>query len=763
MQSLSPKQVYFADNMTNQFVEQGWNSAFGQNLKANGLISSILPIAMAVYQNLHQHQGNRSDLIGPLEQALISRGFTPGDLEWLQVHSSGDFSGISSRGTAQSVVGAHRGAISDRVSQGTHGRPVSTGDNTPVSGPQPGGMAQPRRSPSRNNQINNPQAIGLAQMLVQQGWNSTAGQQIQSLWANGLRQPNFLLTIYRQVIRMASGRHDLWGPIAKALQQAGVPLNASTLGQFQGETNPAVLVNRADNMFQQKGAVLCDNLLESDPRALSRLNQVRQGALAGDWANKQIMNYTRECLIERGAPAILVSQATMAGEGELEQAVEGVIKRANNGDQNAMAMLAQVRKQALGGSPQAILAYNHAMQVVSAGCDDLDESISNHVSDSVSGRPLSGYVSGGVGYAATMGAERRKRAVPTHKQVKHAHAASHPMASKHHPISTLPGTGSGSSSGQGSRTGSPIDQLVAAAKAGNKSAIKEIDTIANNAEHGDQRAISLMQAIQAKYGSSGKSKQARAVGISHGKPVTSRRIAKMAGDFGYEFGPGGANLFMRGVANPTSRVPPGLPSDAANCLTTGQCIGLAQRLQAARVPGAALSVLNPMMGWEHGEFSFGDEGQITARNYAGDYDWAQDQMRAGDTGEIQVNRTAFILKLRQRNEAARKLDGILREIAEIEHANPPVQTIIIVTSDTMDDGASGQFASNPAYMGAEGQINARDMGDPNFAKQQIADGNVQTIDVNQDAFRILVAQVSDLDSKIGAAQASMNREINQIH
>jgi hypothetical protein len=244
----------------------------------------------------------------------------------------------------------------------------------------------------------------------------------------------------------------------------------------------------------------------------------------------------------------------------------------------------------------------------------------------------------------------------------------------------------------------------------------------------------------------------------------------------------------------------------------------------------------------------GDEGQITAEEYGGDSYFAQNQMRAGDTTEISVNRDAFIKLLGQRNQLAKELDATLKIIADIKHANPNEPTVIIVTVDTGDDGGNGMYANfagdfgadvmsssgakpidvlmaamfaaatqlqqstqpadvitfqnavnnhlgsdvlpadgifsaavstmldtvteSPAYaawssgvssFGAEGQINAAQMGDPNFAKNEMASGHVQTIQVNQDAFRELFTQRAQLTQQLHAAEVEKNALINELH
>jgi len=598
MKSYSSQDIANASQAYNDFIRNGWGSSFGQVLKAQGGViqpGPNLKLAIFMLQNTWQNYNNRTDLWQPINQALAASGISPAQLDMLRRSRPGDFSAIS-------------GMVVSPVSSGVS-TPISSGvGQRQYGGMQPSGPSGIPGAPSTAGIRNySPQEIANANQaynqFVQQGWNSSFGQVTKAQGGVIQRGPALRLALYvfQQTRQNYPQRSDLWQPIMQMLLSSGFtqyqidqltrsqPGNFSALSgaQVYGESNPQKLVDAADHMFQQKGLALAHGMLTSDPRTLSRLTQVRNGAQSGDWANKQIMTYARQALIEAGAPAVMVSQATMHGEGEVEKAVEAMIIRANNHDQNAMGMLDQVRRQALRGVPEAQLAYNHAMQVISSG------DTSKLSQGDLRGSTMHG----------EFGAEEKKKKAPpakvTKQNVRHAALVSHPIAQKHHPISTIPGSGSGAAGKNGSQT--PIDQLIAAAKAGNPTAVKELARIQAAAARGDQRAISLMNAIQAKTSNTIKGKQARAVSLSHGKPITTHKIAKMAGDFGYEYGPAGANLFLDGVANPHAHVPSHVDPDVANCITTGQCVGMARNLQAVRVPGANLSNLNPMMGWEHGE------------------------------------------------------------------------------------------------------------------------------------------------------------------
>lgn len=243
----------------------------------------------------------------------------------------------------------------------------------------------------------------------------------------------------------------------------------------------------------------------------------------------------------------------------------------------------------------------------------------------------------------------------------------------------------------------------------------------------------------------------------------------------------------------------------------------------------------------------GAEGQITAAE-AGDPYFASQQMERGQTGEIHVNRDAFIDLLGQRNQKAKELDAIKHEISQIKHVMDDQPTVILITIDTGEDGGNGAYANfagevvgstmdpqdavtaalfftanklqtstqpadviafqtaynyyanqigaseiatdgvfglktsdlfdtvvgSPKFagwvsatfgtcFGDEGQITAGQMGDPNFARNQLASGDVQQIEVNRIAFEKLFQQRAQLDHAIETANLERQALINDIH
>jgi len=107
--------------------------------------------------------------------------------------------------------------------------------------------------------------------------------------------------------------------------------------------------------------------------------------------------------------------------------------------------------------------------------------------------------------------------------------------------------------------------------------------------------------------------------------------------------------------------------------------------------------------------------------------WATGQ--APDQPTLDVNRDAFRRLVQQRNALRRKLHRLRWRVAKRERGRlPPLPVLYVVVQD------------DPVTMGWEGQQNAAQLGDPNFARRQIASGDWQQIEVSREAFRTLLRE-----------------------
>ncbi len=121
--------------------------------------------------------------------------------------------------------------------------------------------------------------------------------------------------------------------------------------------------------------------------------------------------------------------------------------------------------------------------------------------------------------------------------------------------------------------------------------------------------------------------------------------------------------------------------------------------------------------------------------------------------DIAVNTQAFRQLVDERNALSRNLFTLKARIAKRMRSEVPVAPVLyLVRFDNADfaQNASGEF-------GWEGRINAAQMGDPDFAKKQIAKGNLREIWVSRDGFRRLVKERSLLLKAIAKATATLAR------
>jgi len=90
---------------------------------------------------------------------------------------------------------------------------------------------------------------------------------------------------------------------------------------------------------------------------------------------------------------------------------------------------------------------------------------------------------------------------------------------------------------------------------------------------------------------------AQAVKLSHAEPLRAIDVGQMSASFGTE---GGRRRFLEGVRNPTAPVRPSprLSRVDVACIRSGQCVGMANKYQMARMPGVSLAVLSPAVARE---------------------------------------------------------------------------------------------------------------------------------------------------------------------
>jgi len=138
-------------------------------------------------------------------------------------------------------------------------------------------------------------------------------------------------------------------------------------------------------------------------------------------------------------------------------------------------------------------------------------------------------------------------------------------------------------------------ELVAAARAGSRKAVQQIQDVVRAARSGDPRAQGLAEAIRSYTRTHPEFENevldGHAANLSHSHPLTARRVQNIAAGFSGE----GQRMFHEHVRNPY-----GAPSPMREGYM-GQVVGRAQAIQAARFPDSSLERYSPRVARELGE------------------------------------------------------------------------------------------------------------------------------------------------------------------
>ena len=109
--------------------------------------------------------------------------------------------------------------------------------------------------------------------------------------------------------------------------------------------------------------------------------------------------------------------------------------------------------------------------------------------------------------------------------------------------------------------------------------------------------------------------------------------------------------------------------------------------------------------------------------------------RAPDEPTLDVNRDAFRRLVHERNALRRKLHRLRWRVAKRQRGRlPPMPVLYVVVEGSEVSG------EDVVSLGWEGQINARQLGDPSFARRQLARGDWQQIEVSRESFRTLLRE-----------------------
>jgi hypothetical protein len=274
---------------------------------------------------------------------------------------------------------------------------------------------------------------------------------------------------------------------------------------------------------------------------------------------------------------------------EQAAAIVDAIEEARDGDQNSLAMILENEEAATNGDPDDPETDNAA-------------AINGFVQLYVTANPVPESGDGAMSPAFGAADHERHPSHPRHAKSahgKHPHKA-HAEHMRH--LQRANGGGGGGGGGGGSsQSTSPTGgaSMQSAAKEIRDAAKKIANKYGVGADHA-LRAAHAQSAMSYGFGmdTAGMHEMealhnlAQAIQLSHGPLLTHQRIGEMTASFGSDEG---ADLFLHGIENPRMVVKPGprLSRLAADCVKTGQCVGLARQYQAVRDPRIPIGVLSP--------------------------------------------------------------------------------------------------------------------------------------------------------------------------
>jgi hypothetical protein len=262
-----------------------------------------------------------------------------------------------------------------------------------------------------------------------------------------------------------------------------------------------------------------------------------------------------------------------------------IVRTAREGDQNSLAIIAEVGREARKGHTGFKMVYRSIIQYMQS-------------------EQTSPPMTFGVASNASISGPKQKAAAKKAAAVKAASKARANAIAKWKTVHHKAGTSVLAPQGKSSQTDDsdddgPVADTAKEANAGDSKALATVAQIFKDAHGGNESAKSLATAIQEytrKARLSGEGATATVVGLANGAPLSRKRIHHMSAQFGSD-----ARAFMAGASNPHSNVPDQVSAETAKCIRLGQCVGIARNLQIARLRRTRLSTFHPSIGWEAGE------------------------------------------------------------------------------------------------------------------------------------------------------------------
>ena len=377
---------------------------------------------------------------------------------------------------------------------------------------------------------------------------------------------------------------------------------------------PAQVISVGTKNMQNQAWMLVQRIASGDAGAIAYLAQQKQMAIQGDWNARQFLTFAQSAFQQIGQDP---TPARWAGDNEYGMGAapaDGpytfqdwtdalvLVNRARAFDQNAIAMLNTLGQ----GGPRARRIYRCVQRVLA------------NEPPPAFGAGKHGKSKGGRAHHAPPAPVRHPAIVAAKKPAHHT-----PVRTSHKGTAGAASTGQASAEGGMSptaggdgmqglgdegldvRTGQPSHPeaaaIVNAARAGNPAAVQKIQETMRAYNAGDPRARHLAEGIiaytQGRPEFAGEVQRGHVVNLSHSHPLTQRRVQRIGKDIAATFGAEGERIYMAHVNRPHGPVAPieNVPA------WTGQIVGKAQHIQAARFPEGRVRFVSQRAARELGE------------------------------------------------------------------------------------------------------------------------------------------------------------------
>ena len=503
---------------------------------------------------------------------------------------------------------------------------ASTGEENIIRGEQTSVPPLDVTAPPTNRENVNPS------MGAERAPDPFTDEQILALGKRGWTAPLVIETL-KCLASQGESALSAWQKMMRGGPSASYAADAPGQGSVVTEPTPVSPLSQA-SMAIDKGSVwlkehaerAASGALAGDRYVLVHLEEERKKAHAGNWLAQQYLTFVQSALNRMGGNVALATWrgeevTTVVGvEDPLKTECLSVIERALHGDQNAQALLERLPHAAREGSTKAILALRFIEEILRGGKARMGL---EHMKADIRGAQLKIKPKKHPGHKRHPALQRLGRPLMLKETIHLSLGQRHAMEYGQGGGSQAGGSQGGGSQAGGSQAGgsqggggdcastdsggatpaedlSPVTgqlehpeaaRMIQAARAGDKVMAAHIERVLTAARQGDKRAEPLAHGIRVYLRAhpefKGEILEGRAVHLSHGHPLTDKRIRAFSAEFGKE-----AETFLEHVREPYGPVIDYRPA------YVGLMVGRAQAYQAIRYPGTPLSILSERVSRE---------------------------------------------------------------------------------------------------------------------------------------------------------------------